>query len=298
MLAACLVSLEMMVIPDDVDPLIIVLSNGDAADEIEARRVVSNFQPATSIKVEFRHIEGRGIARARNAVLEFALHHNVEWIAFLDDDERADSYWLHNLMEKGYRDTPVLMGQQIWQYPDPMPFWCVPAKKGRKTEGERLKTAFTHNVRFSMDLVRAGLRFNEQLGDMGGEDNEFFAEACKQGFAIQRTLRAITIETAHKERLTYLGQCYRSYWTATSDVRRLALQTGWARAMAVKAHTVPFNLIAGALELGTSPAFLAAGTLAFKKRALAGGKKIAKGFGRAAAMLGIMPSPYRKIAGG
>jgi len=30
----------------------------------------------------------------------------------------------------------------------------------------------------------------------------------------------------------------------------------------------------------------------------AGGKKIGKGFGRAAAMLGIMPQPYRVIDGG
>jgi hypothetical protein len=74
-------------------------------------------------------------------------------------------------------------------------------------------------VRFSATLPRAGLRFDEGLGFMGGQGNEFFAAAHAQGFAIRRTLRAITREAAHPERLTYRGLMYRAYWCAASEMR-------------------------------------------------------------------------------
>jgi cellulose synthase/poly-beta-1,6-N-acetylglucosamine synthase-like glycosyltransferase len=47
----------------------------------------------------------------------------VDWIAFLDDDERADSYWLHNLMEKGYRDVKRLAIVTPHRRPILSPFW-------------------------------------------------------------------------------------------------------------------------------------------------------------------------------
>ena len=68
-----------------------------------------------------------------------------------------------------------------------------------------------------------------------------------------------------------------------------------ARAVRRKTYTVPFGLVFGALEIIASPLFLPFGIDAFRRRALAGGKKVAKGIGRAEAMVGVMPQPYRVI---
>jgi hypothetical protein len=140
-----------------------------------------------------------------------------------------------------------------------------------------------------------GLRFDEGLGLMGDEDNELFARATQAGFEIRRTDKAVVTEVGHPERLTYRGHMYRAYWCAASDMRRTAIRNGWPGAVARKAHPVPLNMIFGALELLTSPVCIIGGLDAFKRRALAGGKKIAKGAGRAAAMIRRLTQPYANV---
>ena len=54
------------------------------------------------------------------------------------------------------------------------------------------------------------------------------------------------------------------------------------------------NVVIGALELLISPI---GGLAWFKKRALGGGKKLAKAAGRLAGMVGAMPTPYRNVVG-
>ena len=109
---------------------------------------------------------------------------------------------------------------------------------------------------------------------------------------------ANTWETFHRERLSYGAQMYRAYWCAASDMRRLAIEKGWTSAILRKAWTVPVHAILGAVEIAASPLFVIAGPTAFKRRALAGGKKIAKGIGRAASIVGHLPQPYRIVHGG
>jgi len=145
--------------------------------------------------------------------------------------------------------------------------------------------------------MHAGLRFNEGLGLMGGEDNEFFAAAHAHGFEIRRTLRAITREAAHPERLTYRALVYRSYWCAASELRRLQLTRGMLGAALRKAHTIPLNLIFGTAWLAGACAVAAISRSAFKRMAIEGGLKLAKGAGRAAALVGVKPQPYRIIHG-
>jgi succinoglycan biosynthesis protein ExoM len=293
MLTECLQSINAQITPTDRDVSVVVIDNDPDGS---AKTVVSDCE--SSWPVRYVHEPRRGIAFARNAALDTATEIGADWIAFIDDDEVAAPDWLEKLMSAEYGETPVLMGRQIMVYPPDSPFWTPRERRKRSKEGQVMKAAYTHNVRFSMALVDAGLRFDESLGAMGGEDQEFFSEAYRRGFVIRRTERALTYETAHRERLTYTGQVYRAYWTAVSNMRHEAQLKGWSRSKIRKAHTVPFSIIFGALEIAVSPIFLVGGVTAFKSRAVGGGKKIAKGLGRAAGMLGIMPQPYSRIVGG
>jgi succinoglycan biosynthesis protein ExoM len=173
----------------------------------------------------------------------------AHWIAMLDNDETADPDWLHELMAPQYRHVPVLMGRQIFEYPEPRPFWVADDAEFKGEEGQRLRTAYTNNVRFAADLLRTGLRFDERLGLMGGEDNSFFATARAIGFEIRRTLRAVTREKAHPERLTFRGQIYRSFWCAASEMQRLAITRGWWGVALRKGHSIPLNIVFGAIWL-------------------------------------------------
>jgi len=297
MLERCLLSLDEQRVPPDVQMSVFVVDNDPAGG---ALNVVTDYMRVAPFSVRYVHEPRRGIAIARNAALDAAIGASADWIAFIDDDEWADPDWIAALMAPEYRHTPILLGAVIHESPDPAPFWLTGRRQAggvKGKEGELRKTGTTGNVRLSAELIRSGFRFDEGLRLMGGEDNELFTRARKAGFEIRRTLKAIVTEAAHPDRATYTAQMYRAYWCAASDMRRTAIDKGWPGAILRKAHTVPLNIVFGVLEIASSPLCSTFGVDAFKRRALAGGKKIAKGFGRAIAILGLMPQPYRVIIG-
>lgn len=235
MLAKCLDSLACQMIDGDHYISIVVVDNEEAPNN---QRAVAAFAAICLFPVYYVHEPRRGIAFARNAVLHKALATGADWIAFIDDDENAEPDWIAALMAPEYRAVPVLLGRQVLAYPEPLPFWCTPKLPTNAVEGEIMRTAYTNNVRFAIELVQAGLRFNERLGLMGGEDQEFFSAAYMRGFEIRRTLRAITHETVHLARVTYAGQVWRAYWCAASDIRRHAVLEGWGSTIATKACVI------------------------------------------------------------
>jgi succinoglycan biosynthesis protein ExoM len=291
MLARCLASLAAQRGIEGFNVRVVVASNGLDAKHTEAAVVADRYDAV------FLCDPVQSIARARNAVLDAATRLKADWIAFVDDDAVADPDWLASLMHPDYLGTPVLMGVNLYVYPEPRPFWAPVDEEPKGYEGQAAKTAYTGNVRFSMALVRAGLRFDERLRLMGGEDNEFFAAAHARGFEIRRTLRAITCEAAHPERLTYRALVYRSYWCAASELRRLMLTRGLAGAALRKAHTIPLNVVFGVCWMLAALAAAPVSRNAFKRLAIEAGLKLAKGAGRAVALAGGLPQPYRVIHG-
>lgn len=292
MLEACLASLAIQIIPADVAPQIIVIDN---ESEPNNRAAVEVFALTCLFPVHYVHQPKRGIAVARNTALDKAMALNADWIAMLDDDETADSHWLAELMSPEYRHVPVLAGRRIIVYPhNRPPFWHTRSKSRQQTEGETIESAFTHNVRFSRDLLDAKLRFDENIGFMGGEDGLFFKTARSIGFNAKFTRRSKTYECVHLEREGYLGRLYSSYWQAAERIafkKKTPLQLMRITSMA------PFHIILGISELFLSVPMAILGPGYFKRHALAGGRRIAKTFGRVSAILGRLPKPYQITVG-
>lgn len=285
MLRACLDSLTQQLVSPDIFVTIVVVDNEPTST---ADVIVDEFGPITPIPIYYVHEPIRGIAAARNAVLETALDMEADWIAFIDDDEVAEPDWIAALMAERYRFTPVLRGRRIHINPNNSPFWALPPKSGIHKEGKVVKSASTCNIRFSRQLLDAGLRFDERLGISGGEDIDFFSRASAMGFEIKCTNHAVTHEFAHADRLTFRGQFYREFCSgATSGQIRGSLRLLGALLVG----------IVGAAEMTVSPFFALGGMLRFKRRALSGSKKIAKACGRLAAFIGVMPTPYRNVVG-
>ncbi|MFA5956812.1 glycosyltransferase family 2 protein [Hyphomicrobium sp.] len=290
MLEACLASLVSQKPIGNMRYRIIVVDNdSERSGESAARR----FGPDIAYFVELK----RGISFARNAALMAASDLGADWIAFIDDDEIADTSWLAELMSSDYFSVAILRGYRILQAPQPAPYWDVAGRSKKPIEGEFCHTAYTHNVRFSRAVVDKGFKFDERLALSGGEDVDFFTRARKAGFEIRQTARAITFEAIHPERLTFLRQCQESYWIAAANIRESIVRQGLATTLVSKLHTIPLNLFLGPLLIMFSPFALPLGPCAFKKMALTGGDKIARAIGRAAALLGHIPSPYKNIDG-
>ncbi len=295
MLYECLVSLERQLLPPDIVPFIVVIDNDP---EQSAKQIVREFSQGCHYPVTYVSEPVRGIARARNAALNRAFQLGANWIAFIDDDEVAWVDWLASLMRPEYRDTPILIGDNKYEYPVPRPYWAI-EKTGplREHEGQVCRTASSGNVRFSIDLVSAGLKFDERLDLAGGEDNDFFSRAWNMGFEIKRTHQAVTIERCHRERLTFGHQLYRAYWCAASDMRRYETQMGFLRALFLKSHTIPTHYLFGLLWMVAACVVYPVNEDKFKKFFLRGGKNMAKATGRIAGFIRHLPQPYSVIHG-
>lgn len=294
MLARCLATLEKQQIPADLRVELVVVDNEERPNNCNAVLALAQRCP---FPVHYVHQPRQGIAIARNTVVEKAAELDAGWVAFLDDDEIAAPDWIVMLMASEYRQVPVLVGKQELIYPDPLPFWARRMEPAPLSEGQRRTSAATCNVRFSADLIRAGLRFNESLGFANGSDTDFFLRAHQSGFEIRQTLRAVTYEDVHPERLTYRAQVYRAYCHAISLNRRLAIKSGRRKALTRAAVIVPRDLVLGSLQILISPAYAITGARNFSACAVLGGQKLGRAAGSLAGLLGILPQPYRRVVG-
>lgn len=119
MLWRCLISLGKQSVDASIDPTIVVIDNEESPNN---QRIVEAFERLSPFPVFYWHEPRRGIAVARNAILDVAVELGADWIAMLDDDEIAEPGWLAALMADEYRDVPVLQGRNEFIYPDNMPF--------------------------------------------------------------------------------------------------------------------------------------------------------------------------------
>lgn len=238
----------------------------------------------------------RGIAKARNRALDYALAGNYDHIAFLDDDETADKDWLYELMRPCWRNKPVVYGRRIMDYSQ-VPTWARPKAQNRlAVENGQPCKAFTHNVRVSRAVFEK-IRFDESLGLAGGEDGDYFARARKAGFPAYFASKAITHEFAHPERMTFLGQLNRAYWTGASSMRELITEKGASYRLR-KLPSIMAGPFIGAV-LGLAGAALCCLN---RQRGFAlilkGAKHAAKQWGRLMAVWGHIPQSYAKTVGG
>lgn len=236
----------------------------------------------------------RGIARARNRCIDYALACNYNYIAFLDDDETAHPNWLSELMKPIWKGKPIIYGRQIMTFQN-IPAWAVPQKEKRIRANGSLCAGATHNVRIAREVFEK-LRFNEQLGLAGGEDGEFFARAKKAGYLARFAAEAITYEAAHPERMTFSGQLNRAYWVGASGMREAII----VRGRNMKFKKLPSIITGPVIAAGYGLAGLAAYGLNRNlglHLMLKGGKHAAKQWGRVAALRGHLPQSYAKTVG-
>ena len=147
-----------------------------------------------------------GICAARNRALD-EVGDDVDWVAFIDDDEVPESTWLANLIATQRRtNADVVTGPVPPDFETEPPDWIV---RGRffaapsRPTGTPLPHAFTGNVLFRMSAVRdINLRFDERLGLVGGEDRLFFARLRRTGAKIVWCDSAVAHETIPASRMT------------------------------------------------------------------------------------------------
>jgi succinoglycan biosynthesis protein ExoM len=148
----------------------------------------------------------KNIALTRNRTVELA---SSEWIAFIDDDERASPVWLDRLATTviGYGADGAL-GPVEPVVPSDAPVWI---RRGRFYEWARMKTGAIippNKLRFGNVLLRGALLrdgrppFDANYGLTGGEDGDLLCRLVQNGARMVWCDEAVVHEPVETARLS------------------------------------------------------------------------------------------------
>lgn len=183
---------------------LIVIDNDEAAS---ARAVIDEFRADFPWPCIYGMEPRRNIAAARNRAVAAALDAGADYVAFVDDDERADPGWLAALL-RVQRETgaEVVTGPVIPVLHHRAPSWAAPelfVSMPRQETGTTVRTAATSNVLISAPLLRRlDGPFDEEFGISGGSDSALFLRTTQLGARIVWANDAITEETFGPSRTT------------------------------------------------------------------------------------------------
>jgi glycosyltransferase involved in cell wall biosynthesis len=157
--------------------------------------------------VEHVHLGASSISAARNEVLDRA-RGRASLLALLDDDEVPTPRWLDELLavhtETG---ADMVVGPVAPILPVGAPAWAEESGLYDLpvfADGAPLHEGITGNALLVVDRVEAlGLRFEEQLGVAGGEDQLFFRTAVHRGADVRFAAGAVVHEPCAHDRLTW-----------------------------------------------------------------------------------------------
>jgi glycosyltransferase involved in cell wall biosynthesis len=136
-----------------------------------------------------------GISFARNRALDLA--GDVDFVAFIDDDEEPAPDWLRELLAvQAEYDADVVRGPVVpWLGAEPAAWLSGGGlfDRPRHATGTQLEVAYTHNA-----LLRwppyCDLRFSPRYARSGGEDAHFFGRIYQRGARIIWAANAVVRE--------------------------------------------------------------------------------------------------------
>jgi succinoglycan biosynthesis protein ExoM len=206
-------------LPDQV-----VVVDNDATGS--ARAVVERYCAAGArFPIEYEIQPERNIALTRNRTVALA---RGEWIAFIDDDERAPQTWLRQLLDSATGNAADgVLGPVEPQVPTHAPAWI---RRGRFYDFPRMRTGAQvplNRMRFGNVLLRGALLraepgpFDPAYGLTTGEDGDLLVRLAKQGAKIIWCDEAIVWEPIEPKRLSLRWLLYR----ALSGGQEFARQT-------------------------------------------------------------------------
>lgn len=248
-------------------------------------------------RIDYIHEPRLGIPIARNRGLDMALEQDADWIAFIDDDEVADSAWISRFeaatktLNADVLQGPVERVNETGEFTK---------RRRHRPTGYALETAGTNNTLMHARLVRTdgmGLRFDEDRRFTGGSDIEFFGRAHERGARIQWVDDAVVRELVPPERLTLRWRLQRARQTGSAYTHSYVVRKGRFYAMA---RYLPEYV----RRLALASVALTAGIIAYPLMPKHGRRIMANGLrqlwwisGSLGATFNISPQPYKSIEG-
>jgi succinoglycan biosynthesis protein ExoM len=274
------------------DISIIVVDNDELGS---ARSICDKFSQAPNHPLIYDIEARRGIPYARNKCLSIAKS-NYDCMAFIDDDEIAESIWLDELLFVYERDgAAIVAGPVLPHFLPGTPDWIL---QGKFFDYPRHSTGFrpviypeTGNVLIDCSILNSsGVVFDERMVLTGGSDACFFTVLHNAGHEAVWSNEAIAHEWIPKSRANIKWLIKRSFRVGSnlSFIDRN-----------VDPSKFPTKFVARVLKAARRIVF---GTLLFpfslvlgKKHSYALLQFIAKGVGMLAGLVNVSYNEYKTI---
>lgn len=157
----------------------------------------------------------RGITYVRNRAITQA--DDVDFIAFIDDDEIPHPSWLDELLSvQAQFSADVVSGPVVPHYASDVPGWI---RNGQFFEPPKLATGAerqacaTNNVLIARHVFSHVSVFDDFFALSGAEDTDFFLRVVRAGYKIVWSQRAIVFETISRRRANIRWIIRREYQT-------------------------------------------------------------------------------------
>lgn len=278
-------------LPDLAPDIKIIVVDNDP--ERGAEPIVAELKDKLRFQVSYSHQTKRGISPSRNQALDDA--GDVEWIIFIDDDERPEKTWLVELLrvQDAYQ-ADVVQGPAEPVYDVDPPSWIEKGgffRRPRFKTGHLLDRGSTRNILFRADLPKnLGTQFDLRLALLSGEDRLFFQKAYLEGYKIVWADEALVWEWIPEDRMIESYLIRRQFATGCQDgVVEMTLLNPFKARMRLLCKAVY------RIAYGFARAIM--GIFTGKHVMIRGMQDMAHGIGRIVGMLGILPEQYRVTQG-
>lgn len=194
----------------------------DTADG-QAQTVAENFAAKFELGLEYRISGKQNISVARNLAVETALEIG-EWIAMTDDDCEPPPQWLEALLDVQERTgADAVTGRMVRRAPENAPRWITDQPffelgVEERADGSEMSVGATFNSLISSGWLKSHphIRFDPNMGVVGGEDMVFFRAAHAAGLRICFSEVGFVYENESIERATFGYQLYVYLWHGNS----------------------------------------------------------------------------------
>jgi len=299
MLRSCIASFKQLVVPETCTLRLVVVDNNQVAECADA---LADIVPDLPFSTQVVHEPVAGIPQARNRAIETALQHDPDFIGFIDDDETVSAGWLEAMARAHatYR-ADVYNGPVHPAIEDGCSVWLQHqrSRRQKRTTGTRRPVAATGNVLFSAGLVsgrRMNLRFDERLRYCGGEDTDFFARANAQGAVIVWVAEALILEHVPGYRQTFVYMARRSFREGCNKAECLPTGNGRFSTTTFLMLKGIYDVTKGTIYLGLIPYYAVFRASQAPGKLLRAAKRVMRGVGYIAGLLGFTVQPYRDPA--
>ncbi len=185
----------------DQDLTVAVVDN-DA--DASADPVLKSYAAGGRFKIVRMNQPKRGLSSARNSALHLAFASQADLFAFLDDDEVPSDRWLQSLVDCFKEpNSTIVVGPLEPRFEATPPPWIVAGDffHHRCTDSTESVAGYTGNVMMRTAAIAAsGVRFDETLNTIGGEDVVFFRALRTRGFHVKCTPGALAYESISRGR--------------------------------------------------------------------------------------------------